>query len=625
MLRPFACLLLLAVAPAQSLPPGFTVDQLVVGPPLWLPNDLCFLPDGRCLIANAGGDVVLYANGATSVVGTVPNVEQTVERGLLSVAADPNFPINGYVYVWYASTQDDFLHLDRFTCIGSLSNPNSTSLSFSASSRRVILGTVPDVAEVHNGGSLRFGPDGMLYLSIGDDGDSCSAQLVDSQVGCLLRMNVASLPAGGSTALPAYATLDPGNNPLSGQSGFRRLVIGHGLRNPFRMEIDPLTGNLYIGDVGESAVEELSEYVYASGTLPLRNYGWPFREGNLAGPTCGGTAPPGMIDPIASVPHSAGWSSILGGALYRNLSSISPFGTEYEGDAFCVDFGSGQLRRLKKTSGTWSIAPAVTGQPSPTNWGTGFTHVTNLRLGPDGSLWYTQRSWTGGDLCRIRRLGPQNAVVAISGSGQRVAIGDAFPQPLVARLFNAQGNPVAGGQVNFGVSGPATITSANPATTDANGYAQATVQASGAGGTITVTATSSSAAANGSFDLYARRFTAAWANPLLSLQILNQTSAVPAHTPYVILLSFPGSPQFASPIGWICIDPGYALAVVIEDSVGTFGGVTFSGTGAIGSPNLSKLYSVPAGVLNGHLITFQAFGFDMLTGWFRTNCTQVQF
>mgnify|MGYP000848338294 CR=1 FL=1 len=624
MFRLFPLVLLAGVLPAQSVPSGFTIDTLVSGP-LNQPNDFCFLPDGRALIANADGTVTLHANGATALVGTVPNVELTVERGLLSLAADPNFPNNGYVYAWYASTQDDFLHLDRFTCTGSLANASSTNLTFAASSRRVVLGTVPDLAEFHNGGSLRFGPDGMLYLSIGDDGDSCVAQNVASQVGCLLRMNVAGLPAGGSTTLPSFATLDPGNNPLSSANDFSQLVIGHGLRNPFRMEIDPLTGNIYIGDVGESAVEEYSEYVYVPGALALRNFGWPFREGDIPGPSCGGTPPAGMIDPILAMPHAASWGSIIGGALYRNLGASSGFGAAYEGNAFCLDFGAGLLRRIQKVGGTWMTPAAVPGQPSPSNWGTGFTHVTSLRLGPDGSLWYTQRSWTGGELCRIRKINTQNTVVAISGGTQRTAIQDVFAQPVVARLLDAQGNPVAGGLVNFAVSGPATVTSTNPATTDANGHAQVTVAATANGGAIMVTATSVGAANNATFSLYARKLTTAFSAPLFSLQVANQTSASPAQTPYIVLLSLPGSPRLASPIGAICIDPGYALAVVLEDGIGLFGGVSYSGTGAIGNPSLSKLYSVPNGLLNGQLVTFQAFGFDMLTGWFRTNCTQVQF
>ena len=148
------------------------------------------------------------------------------------------------------------------------------------SSRRVVLASTPDNAFNHNGGSLRFGPDGMLYSSMGDDAQGCPAQTTTASLGCILRLNVSGLPAGGSTTAPTYSSLDPGNNPLSANTDFSQLVIAHGLRNPVRFEIDGATGNLYIGDVGQNAVEEYDEYVYAtSGPLTLVNYGWPWQIG----------------------------------------------------------------------------------------------------------------------------------------------------------------------------------------------------------------------------------------------------------------------------------------------------------------------------------------------------------
>jgi hypothetical protein len=91
------------------------------------------------------------------------------------------------------------------------------------------------------------------------------------------------------------------------------------------------------------------------------------------------------------------------------------------------------------------------------------------------------------------------------------------------------------------------------------------------------------------------------------------------------MLSFPGSPTLPTILGNLCIDPGYALALVIEDGTGIFGGVSFSGTGGVGTPSLTKLYTVPAGLFTGQLMRFQAIGFDAVDGWFRTNCEQRQF
>ena len=392
--------LLASALHAQIVPTGFVVDTLMASG-LQDPTDCCFLPDGRVLVTNMAGAVVVYANGSTATIGTVPSVEVDYERGLLSVAADPAFASNGHVFVHYASTADDFLHVDRFTCTGDLADPLSANLQFAASSRCVVLSNLPDNAYNHNGGSLRFGPDGMLYLAVGDDGVACNAQSVTSASGCLLRFDPSALPAGGSVIAPPFDALDPGDNPMSGNSDFTQLVIAHGFRNPFRMEIDPVTGNVYVGDVGGDTEEEYSEYVRpAAGPLPLVNFGWPWREGAIDGSGCGGTAPTGLVEPIVSVSHVDDWFSVMGGARYRNQGAPYDFGAAYEGSAFYLDYFSGEVRRLVNAAG-WVPAPAVPGQPTANDWGTGFARTTCLRLGPDGCLWFTQQGGNG-SLRRIR-------------------------------------------------------------------------------------------------------------------------------------------------------------------------------------------------------------------------------
>jgi glucose/arabinose dehydrogenase len=616
-----------ATAAAQTIPTGFVIDTLATAS-LATPNDCCFLPDGRCLVANSAGGVVLYINGVstTTLIGTVPNVESGGERGLLSICADPAFATNGHFYVYYSSTSDNFMHLDRFTCTGDLANPASANLQFAGTSRRVLLGALPDNAGNHNGGTCRFGPDGKLYLTVGDDASACNAQLLTSQAGCLLRLDVSQQPAGGSTVLPTYSALDPGTNPLSANTDFSQLLIGHGLRNPFRMEIDPVTGNLYIGDVGAGSVEEYTEYVYpTSGPLLLVNFGWPWREGHLPGSSCTGSPPAGMVDPIAWETHGGGWAAVMGGARYRNLGGQYDFGSSYEGNAFFLDYYAGQLRRLVPSGpGTWTLAPQVPGQPNATNWGTGFTNVTSMRLGPDGALWFTQHS--GNALKRVRLLGPVPSIQSVSGTGQRGPAGEPFAQPLVVRVFDPQTNPLPGGQVNFSVSGGATLSTTNPVTADSNGFAQTNVTALPTpGGPISITATTPGGITNAVFNLFARKTTVTPAGNLLVVSINNTTSATPAQVPYIVMLSFPGSPTLPTFIGPLCIDPGYALAVVIEDGTGAFGFVSFSGTGGIGSPNLTKLYTLPPGLFTGQQMKFLAVGIDPITGWFRTNCEVRQF
>ena len=195
----------------------------------------------------------------------------------------------------------------------------------------------------------------------------------------------------------------------------------------------------------------------------------------------------------------------------------------------------------------------------------------------------------------------------------------------MARVLDHQSNPLPGGIVNFNVTGPATLSTTNPVIADSNGYAQTNATATGIGGAITVTASTPGSQTNATFGLFARKINATPAGSLLVVSISNTTTAVPANVPYVVMVSFPGGTPLPTFLGNICTNPLYGLTVVLEDGIGIFNFVSFSGTGGIGTPGLTKLYPVPAGLLTGFLMSFQAVGFDPVTGWFRTNCEQRQF
>lgn len=627
--RPLAALLVAALAlglTGQSVPSSFTADVQVQD--MTRPGDFCFLPDGRVLIADLPGQVHVFVESAGSsvtTIGTVPSVAYSGERGLLSVIADPGFAGNGYFYVLYTSSAAPLLHLDRFTCTGDRNNPTSTNLSFSVSSRRAIL-TLPQTGNIHNGGSVRFGPDGKLYVSAGDDFSPCDAQDILSQRGCLLRLDCSLLGSSPSTVLPPYSLLDPGDNPLSGSSDFRRLVIAIGFRNPFRMEIDPVTGNLYIGDVGESAQEEINEYVYQTGALTVANYGWPWREGSQAGPGCSGTQPPSLVDPIVSYNIGPSGRSVIGGAFYRNQGGASDFGAAYEGSLFYSDFFSGQIRRLVKVGAVWQPAPAVPGQPSSTAWADGFSFGVALRQGPEGALWVVQHifSYQTPILVRVRPT-PTRSVQVQSGDDQIAPAGEALPAPLVVQVRDLQGVPLAGADVYFTPSSGASVSPSGPVLADANGFAQTTVTAPLGGGEFEVSAASPSSVSPVAFGLFSRRLDVDVNGQNLTLSIDNRTSAPNPQVPYIVMLSFPGSPILPTIVGPLCIDPRYALAVVIEDGTGAFGNISFSGAGGLGNPGLARSYLVPAGLFSGQLMRFQALGFDAIDGWFRTNCETYQF
>lgn len=617
---------------AQNIPTGFTLDTLVSSG-LQAGHDFTFLPDGRILIANRAGAVHVFAEGVgLQQIGTVAAIQTGSERGLLSIEADPDFATNGYFYVWYSSSQTSFMHLDRLTCTGALNNGTSTNLSFSMASRRTIINSSPDGAFNHNGGSARFGPDGMLYLSIGDDASACTAQSLTSKSGCLLRMDLSGLPSGPSSTEPSYSSIDPGDNPNSSANNWTQLVIAYGLRNPFRMEVDQVTGNCFIGDVGQNAAEEYSLYVRQS-NLQLVNFGWPWREGNLNYSSCGGSTPAGLVAPLRQETSSS-WNSIVGGPQYRNAGTAYDFGSNYEGDAFYLDYFAGVLRRIKQTGSTWNYAPQVPGQPSSQSWGTGFNATTAMRMGADGALYFLQHPGTyassGGFLKRIRSTGPTNSVVAVSGDDQIGPHGESFPQPIRAQVRDTNGNPLPGGTINFSVTGGHSLSTTNPVIADANGIAQTTVTADGAGGgAMTVTASTPGGQANGSFSLFARKLNATAvvsSSTLLVLSVVNQTTAVPAQVPYILFMSFPGSPTVQTSIGPLCTDPTWPFTIAIEDGIGAYGGVSFSGTGGIGFPNKTWFYQgVPNSLLQGNLMSFQVVGLDPVTGWFRTNCELEQF
>ena len=371
----------LASLPAQGLPNGLTVETVASGFSSAV-LDFCFLPDGRGIAAERAGGVRVFSTDGSfppTLIGTLPNVSTGPERALLSLTADPNFAANGYVYVWFSKLSPSLTRntvLARVTLTGDLANASSSNLSFHSSSLRTILNT-PDNRYNHNGGTVLFGPDGMLYVSIGDDDDDCSAQSLESQRGCLLRLDVSGLPAGGSSSAPHGSTLVPGDNPLSGSGTFGALVIAYGLRNPVRMTCDQQTGDLFISDVGKNAREEFNQYVYNTGNLQLRNYGWPWREGSSGYTGCGGTTPSGLVGPITETQQGfGGWFSTMGGLRYRNQGGIYDLGASYEGRAFWTDYFSGQVREIQQDSnGIWSPAPPRPGAPSGTGnpWATAIT------------------------------------------------------------------------------------------------------------------------------------------------------------------------------------------------------------------------------------------------------------
>jgi len=401
---------------AATVPDDFS-DSLVVSG-FNQPVGFAFLPDGRALvIEQRTAEIRLVVNGGIGSVDpliTVPNVNSFGnERGLLGIEVDADWPARPYIYIYYSHAGTGTNYLSMYEATGDLSDPLSSNLQIIPGSLYHLLTDIPDNATNHNGGTVRVGPDKMLYVSIGDDADQCTAQQHDDLRGVILRLDTALMPGIGSGP-PAKADITPSGNPFIGINPNTRLTWCYGLRNPFRFNIDPVTGDLFIADVGLFTYEEINQ---AQGG---ENFGWPFREGPLTR-TPGGCSEPGgpggstYDGPIGWYDRPGFSASIVSGGLYRQVSwpLDDSFPPEYEGDCFFVEYYQGWMRRLTWDGSQWGPAAPVAGQPSADNWAEGLDFASDFLVGPDGALWYLlQFGSSGGELRRIAFVGTAGTVNA---------------------------------------------------------------------------------------------------------------------------------------------------------------------------------------------------------------------
>jgi hypothetical protein len=285
------------------------------------------LPDpDRLLVVEQGGRVELWRDGVSSPFLDIHDrVVSGNEQGLLSVAVAPDYASSGHIYVYYTQSGTGDLQIDEYTASGATA-PES--------SRRPLL-TIPHPTYAnHNGGQLQFGPDGYLYISTGDGGGSGdpgeNAQSVDSLLGKLLRIDPHA--SGGQP----YSS--PPDNPFVGIAG-RDEVWGFGLRNPWRFSFDAVTGDLLLGDVGQSAWEEIDFAPRASGGGRRINFGWDCREGRHVFEPTGCVGP--FTDPIFEYPNPGTGAAIAGGYVVRDQSVGDLYGRYVYADTY-----AGQIRSL---------------------------------------------------------------------------------------------------------------------------------------------------------------------------------------------------------------------------------------------------------------------------------------
>jgi glucose/arabinose dehydrogenase len=290
---------------------------------------------GRMFVVEKTGTIVILRDGVRDPTPFLDIADLITssgsEQGLLGLAFHPDYAQNGRFFVYYtASNGDNTLARYQVSSDPDVADPASGLVLFAQ----------PDFAPNHNGGMLAFGPDGYLYVGLGDGGGGgdpqSNGQNRSALLGKLLRLDV-----GGDQPY----TIPPDNPWPNGEDQARPEVWAYGLRNPWRFSFDRATGDLYIADVGQNAYEEID--FQPAGSDGGQNYGWNIREG-LHCFRANDCQSSDMVDPIAEYAHDQG-CSVTGGYVYRGAAFPSLQGLYIFGD-YC----SGQIWSLSRdAAGQW--------------------------------------------------------------------------------------------------------------------------------------------------------------------------------------------------------------------------------------------------------------------------------
>jgi glucose/arabinose dehydrogenase len=379
---------------AITLPEGF-IEAPWGGAFSGTTSAMRFTPDGRLFVCEKAG-ALRVIDAAGNLLAT-PFLTVTVatggECGLASVEFDPDFANNHFVYIYYTATTPAIHNrISRFTA--NMSSPANGNIAVAGS--EVILMELEDLTDIfHNGGALHFGPDGKLYLGVGDYRTAANSQLLSNRKGKILRINadpnnpIITGPGANPTAFPGISGSTTGAN---------RAIWAVGLRNPFSLAFEQGTGRMLINDVGEGSFEEIND-----GIAGL-NYGWPDEEGPTSPPNANYT------DPIYSYAHSGGNpSAITGGEFYH--PAILQFPNSYVGKYFFGDYARNFIRYLDPSNNT------------ATDFSTSADNPVDLHSGPDGALYVLSVT---GQVRRIQAIPSQATNISTRArieTGDNVLIG----------------------------------------------------------------------------------------------------------------------------------------------------------------------------------------------------------
>lgn len=341
---------------------------------------------GRLFLVEQSGQIAIY-NGAQVLPTPFLDLSSLVsfggEQGLLGLAFHPSYSSNGFFYVDYIDKSGNTV-VARYHVSGNanLADPSSAT---------IVLTQVQPFAN-HNGGQVRFGPDGFLYIALGDGGSGGdpqnNGQKLNTLLGKLLRIDVDR----GSP----YAT--PASNPFVGTAGARGEIWAYGLRNPWRFSFDRQTGDLFIGDVGQNLWEEVDFQPTGSGG---QNYGWRVMEGLHCYNPSTNCNTGSRTMPVVEYPHALG-CSITGGFRYRGTLLAAHIGT-----CFFSDLCSGRI---------WGATPNGSGVWSATQLLDTILAVTTFGEDPAGEIYLSSYAANGG-LYRLVSAASVSPVLTVTKTG----------------------------------------------------------------------------------------------------------------------------------------------------------------------------------------------------------------
>jgi glucose/arabinose dehydrogenase len=333
---------------SAQLPSGFIRERIATE---LNPTSMVLAPDGRIFITEKNGVIrIIRDDQLLNDPFLTLEVDDSNERGLGHMVLHPDFEHNGYYYVFYTVPGEHHNRISRFRAIGDFTVPGS---------EQIILDLDRLGSEVHNGGDLIFGIDGYLYVAVGDGGQNWLGEDLGSTNGKVLRIDDEGHPVA--------------DNPWVDLNYLRaNYVFAYGFRNPFTMTLHPLTGEIFVNDVGGSNFEEINRLEQGA------FYGWPKVEGKRTNQV----VPAEYMDPVFQYSHANHYCAIVGSTFYHPV--LNQFPEAYTGRYFYSDYCTGHIRMLDPETGMDKGIFINDGD-----------RVIDLDVSADGSLYYLERKGLG--------------------------------------------------------------------------------------------------------------------------------------------------------------------------------------------------------------------------------------